>query len=40
MVRQYRDLGVDRLVVQLGGQRPDSIAKRFGELEKLVAVAA
>jgi|TARA_Y100000310_G_scaffold345382_1_gene464336 probable F420-dependent oxidoreductase len=40
MVRQYIDLGVDRLVVQLGGQRQESVSKRFGELEKLVAVAA
>ncbi len=40
MVREYRDLGVDRLVVQLGGQRPESISKRFAELEKLVDIAA
>jgi probable F420-dependent oxidoreductase len=40
MVREYRDLGVDRLVVQLGSQRPASITKRLSELEKLVNVAA
>lgn len=40
MLLAYRDLGVDRLVVQLGGQRPESISKRFAELEKLVEVAA
>jgi probable F420-dependent oxidoreductase len=32
----YADLGVDRLVVQLGSQKPDALARRLPELEQLV----
>ena len=35
MVREFADLGVDRLIVMLGSQRPDAIEKRLAELEKL-----
>jgi len=40
MVQEFAALGVDRVVVQLGGQRPDQIDKRFGMLEGLVKAAA
>jgi len=40
MVRAYADLGVDRLIVQMGSQRPEAIDKRLSELEKLVRVPA
>lgn len=40
MVREYKDLGVDRLVLQLGSQKPESVAKKLTELETLVKVAA
>tara|TARA_B100001250_G_scaffold179159_1_gene154020 strand:- start:901 stop:1770 length:870 start_codon:yes stop_codon:yes gene_type:complete len=36
MIEQYAQIGVDRIVVQLGGQRPDQIDKRFAMLEQLV----
>ncbi len=36
----YAAMGVDRLVVQLGSQKPERIAARMGELERLVAAAA
>lgn len=39
MVREYADLGVDRLIVQLGSQRPDAIAKRLAEMETLARIA-
>lgn len=39
MVRAYMDLGVDRLVVQLGSQQAEKIDRRLGELEALIAVA-
>jgi probable F420-dependent oxidoreductase len=40
MVREFADLGVDRLVVQLGSQRTEKIAERLGELESLARRAA
>jgi len=40
MIRAFTDLGVDRLVVQLGSQRPEKLAGRLGELESLVHRAA
>lgn len=39
-VREFADLGVDRLVLHLGSQRPESVAKRLVELEGLVNIAA
>ena len=36
MIEQYAQIGVDRIVVQLGGQRPEQIDKRFAMLESLV----
>jgi alkanesulfonate monooxygenase SsuD/methylene tetrahydromethanopterin reductase-like flavin-dependent oxidoreductase (luciferase family) len=36
----FRALGVDRLVVQLGSQRPERVEKRLEELAGLVAAAA
>lgn len=40
MVREYAGLGVDRVVMMLGSQRAEKVARRFGELEGLVGVAA
>jgi probable F420-dependent oxidoreductase len=40
MIRAFADLGVDRLVVQLGSQRPEKLDGRLQELEALVSVAA
>ena len=40
MIKAYADIGVDRVVVQLGGQRPDQIAKRFDLLGDLVNLDA
>ncbi len=37
---EFRDLGVDRLVLQLGSQRPEAIDKRIGELEQFVRLCA
>ena len=39
-IREFADIGVDRLVLHLGSQRPDRITTRLGELEALVNVAA
>ena len=39
-IRAFTDLGVDRLVLHLGSQRPDKISARLGQLEELVRVAA
>jgi hypothetical protein len=36
----YADLGVDRLVVNLGSQRPERIPPRMAEIERLVKMAA
>jgi probable F420-dependent oxidoreductase len=35
-LKAYADLGVDRLVVQLGSQKPEAIERRLPELERLV----
>jgi probable F420-dependent oxidoreductase len=40
MIKAYADIGVDRVVVQLGGQRPDQIEKRFDLLGDLVNLDA
>ena len=40
VVREFRDLGVDRLVVQLGSNRSDNVDTKLNELESMVAVAA
>jgi probable F420-dependent oxidoreductase len=39
-IREFADLGVDRLVLHLGSQRPEKIDRRLGELEVLVNAAA
>ncbi len=39
-IRAFEDLGVHRLVLHLGAQRPEALNKRLVELEKLVAIAA
>jgi probable F420-dependent oxidoreductase len=39
-IATYKELGVDRLVVQLGSQKAERIDQRIGELEALVTVAA
>ncbi len=39
-IREFTDLGVDRLVLHLGSQRPEAIARRLGELEELVNLVA
>ena len=39
-IRAFSDLGVDRLVVQLGSQRPDALERRLPELEQLVKAVA
>jgi hypothetical protein len=36
----YAELGVDRLVMMLGSQRPEKIPGRMGEIETLVKKAA
>ncbi|MEM8768768.1 MAG: LLM class F420-dependent oxidoreductase [Pseudomonadota bacterium] len=36
----YAAMGVDRLVVQLGSQKPERVTARMGELERLVTAAA
>lgn len=40
MVKQYADLGVDRVVPMLGGQRPDQIDRRMDLLHELVSLDA
>jgi probable F420-dependent oxidoreductase len=40
MIQQYAELGVDRLVVQLGSQRAEKLDGRLRELEALIAMAA
>ncbi len=39
-LRAFSDLGVDRLVVQLGSQKADALERRLPELERLVKAAA
>ena len=38
-IRAFADLGVQRLVLHLGSQRPQAADKRLAELERLVAIA-
>ncbi|MDH3643904.1 MAG: LLM class F420-dependent oxidoreductase [Gammaproteobacteria bacterium] len=40
IIREFTDLGVERLVLHLGSQRPEKITARLAELEQLVAIAA
>ncbi len=39
MIREFADLGVDRVIPMLGSQDPERVAKRLGELERLNGVA-
>jgi alkanesulfonate monooxygenase SsuD/methylene tetrahydromethanopterin reductase-like flavin-dependent oxidoreductase (luciferase family) len=39
-MRDYAELGVHRLVVNLGSQRPERIGHRMAEIETLVKMAA
>ena len=36
----FKALGVDRLVVQLGSQKPERVSQRMDELASMVAAAA
>ena len=38
-MQDYAEVGVDRLVVNLGSQRPDRVDLRMAEIEKLVKMA-
>ncbi len=40
MLRGFADLGVDRVVPQLGSQKPEAVADKLKELERFVRVAA
>ncbi len=40
VIREFADLGVDELVLQLGSQQPDRIDRRLGELERMVSLVA
>jgi hypothetical protein len=39
-MREYADLGVHRLVVNLGSQRSERVDQRMAEIETLVKMAA
>lgn len=39
-IRSFQDLGVDRLVLHLGSQRPEKTAARLVQLERFVGIAA
>jgi len=39
-MQEYADVGVDRLVVNLGSQRPERVGHRMAEIESLVKLAA
>ena len=39
VIREFKAIGVDRLVVQLGSNRPDNVDVKLRELEAMVAVA-
>jgi hypothetical protein len=39
-MKEYAELGVDRLVVMLGGQKPEQVAARMKDIETLVKLAA
>jgi len=40
MLRGFADLGVDRVVPQLGSQKPEAVSDKLKELERFVRVAA
>src|SRR5262245_28293366 len=39
-IRAFADLGVARLVVQLGSQKPEALDRRLPELERIVKAAS
>ena len=39
-MQEYAEIGVDRLVVHLGSQRPERVDQRMAKIEKLVRSAA
>ena len=39
-VKEYAALGVHRLVVNLGSQRPEKVDQRLPEIDRLVKMAA
>ena len=39
-MKGYVELGVDRLVVNLGGQKPEQVDRRLPEIGSLVKMAA
>jgi alkanesulfonate monooxygenase SsuD/methylene tetrahydromethanopterin reductase-like flavin-dependent oxidoreductase (luciferase family) len=39
-MQEYAEIGVDRLVVNLGSQQPERVDRRLEELERLVKMAA
>jgi hypothetical protein len=38
--QEYAEIGVDRLIVNLGSQRPERVDQRMAEIETLVKLAA
>jgi probable F420-dependent oxidoreductase len=38
-MQEYAEVGVDRLIVNLGGQRPEQVHSRMAEIDKLVKLA-
>jgi probable F420-dependent oxidoreductase len=40
LMQQYAEIGVDRLVVNLGSQRPERVDSRMAEIEKLARLTA
>jgi probable F420-dependent oxidoreductase len=40
VMQEYAEIGVDRLVVNLGSQRPERVGQRVMEIERLVKMAA
>lgn len=40
MIKEYADLGVDQIVLQLGSQKPEKLDRRLLELEQIVKLAA
>ena len=39
-MQEYAELGVDRLVVNIGSQRPERVDQRLAEIENLARLAA
>jgi hypothetical protein len=39
-VQKYAELGVHRLIPNLGSQRPEKVDQRLGEIEKMMKLAA